>query len=96
MPGVALLSGWSPALFEVLQADGPRELTPLEVLRIELSHPRYERVRARVRAVVAAEEAAKAPAAGSVGGGGGAGGGEDGPAAEEEGAGGEARGMDVA
>ena len=49
-PGVALLSGWSPALFEVLLAEGPRELTPLEVLRIELSAPRYDVVRDRVRA----------------------------------------------
>jgi hypothetical protein len=97
-PGVALLSGWSPALFEVLQADGPRELTPLEVLRIELSHPRYECVRARVRAVVAAEEAAAASAGGGGGGGGvggaggagDAGGSDGGPGAEEEGAGEEA------
>jgi hypothetical protein len=49
-PGVALLSGWSPALFEVLLAEGPRELTPMEVLRIELSAPRYDVVRDRVRA----------------------------------------------
>jgi hypothetical protein len=47
--GVALLSGWSPALFEVLQSEGPRELTPLDVLRIELSNPRYNIVRERVR-----------------------------------------------
>jgi len=31
-------------------AEGPRELTPLEVLRIELSAPRYDVVRDRVRA----------------------------------------------
>jgi len=49
-PGVALLSGWSPALFEVLQSEGPRELTPMEVLRIELTNPRYDVVRERVRA----------------------------------------------
>ena len=48
-PGVAMLSGWSPTLFEVLQTDGPRELTAMEMLNIELGNPRYDMVRERVR-----------------------------------------------
>jgi hypothetical protein len=48
-PGVAMLSGWSPTLFEVLQTDGPRELTAMEMLNIELGNPRYDIVRERVR-----------------------------------------------
>jgi hypothetical protein len=54
-PGVIMLSGWSPSLFEVLQREGPREVTPLEMLREELEHPRYDRVRAAVDAAFAAE-----------------------------------------
>lgn len=45
-PGVIMLSGWSPALFDILQREGPRDITPLEALRMELAHPRYDRVRA--------------------------------------------------
>jgi hypothetical protein len=45
-PGVALLSGWSPAQFEILQTEGIRQMTPLEVLRAELDHTRYDPVRA--------------------------------------------------
>jgi Domain of unknown function (DUF2828) len=48
-PGVAMLSGWSPTLFEVLQTDGPRELTAMEMLNIELGNSRYDIVRERVR-----------------------------------------------
>jgi Domain of unknown function (DUF2828) len=47
-PGVIMLSGWSPALFDILQREGPRDITPLEALRMELAHPRYDRVRAVV------------------------------------------------
>lgn len=50
-PGVAMLSGWSAALFDILQREGPRELTPLEVLRTTLDAARYKPVR---DAVVAA------------------------------------------
>ena len=57
-PGVALLSGWSPALFQVLQTEGPRDLTPWEVLRIELDHPQYDVVRQQVRAADPAAAAA--------------------------------------
>ena len=49
-PGVAMLSGWSPALFKVIQEAGPRTMTPYEVLRHELDDPQYDRVRERVRA----------------------------------------------
>lgn len=52
-PGVALLSGWSAAQFKVLQNEGPRSLTPLEVLRIELDDPVYDPVRAAVAAASA-------------------------------------------
>jgi hypothetical protein len=47
-PGVALLSGWSPTQFEILQREGPRQMTASELLLAELEHPRYDRVRERV------------------------------------------------
>jgi hypothetical protein len=47
-PGVAMLSGWSAAQFKVLCEIGPRQLTPLEILRVELDTPQYDRVRERV------------------------------------------------
>ena len=47
--GVLTLSGWSPSLFQVLCEEGPRAITPMEVLRLQLDAPRYEPVRARVR-----------------------------------------------
>lgn len=47
--GVLTLSGWSPSLFKVLCAEGPRAITPLEVLRQILDDKRYDRVRCRVR-----------------------------------------------
>ena len=50
-PGVALLSGWSAAQFKVLQKEGPRSLTPMEVLRLELDDPMYDPVRAAVAVV---------------------------------------------
>jgi hypothetical protein len=49
-PGVGMLSGWSPTQFKVLLAEGPRAITPLEMLRLELDDPQYDRVRERVRA----------------------------------------------
>jgi len=52
VPGVAMLSGWSPAQFAVLQTEGPRQLTALETLRAELDHPRYDPVRTAVAAAV--------------------------------------------
>jgi hypothetical protein len=52
-PGVGFLSGWSATQFKVLQAEGPRLLTPLELLRVELDDPQYDRVRDRVRAFLA-------------------------------------------
>ena len=46
--GVLTLSGWSPSLFKVLCEEGPRAVTPLEVLRLQLDNPRYDPVRRRV------------------------------------------------
>jgi hypothetical protein len=46
--GVLTLSGWSPSLFKVLCEEGPRAVTPLEVLRLQLDNPRYDPVRQRV------------------------------------------------
>lgn len=48
VPGVAMLSGWSAAQFRVLQRE-VRQLTALEVLRLELDDPQYDRVRASFR-----------------------------------------------
>lgn len=48
-PGVAMLSGWSATQFDVLMKEGPRQITPAELLRIELENPAYDRVRQRVR-----------------------------------------------
>ena len=53
-PGVAMLSGWSPSQFEILQKEGPRQLTAYEILRMELDHPRYDLVRQRIRALSSA------------------------------------------
>lgn len=53
-PGVAMLAGWSAALFDVLQREGPRELTPLEILRTMLEGPRYKAVHDAVHAHFAA------------------------------------------
>ena len=52
-PGVAMLSGWSPSLFKVLQTRGVVEMTPEEALRIQLEDARYDLVRERVRAFYA-------------------------------------------
>jgi hypothetical protein len=49
VPGVAMLSGWSSAQFEVLQKDGPRQLTAYEMLRIELDDVKYDPVRTVVQ-----------------------------------------------
>jgi len=49
-PGVAMLSGWSAAQFKVLCEVGPRQLTPLEILRVELDDPQYDLVRRRLTA----------------------------------------------
>jgi len=47
--GVVMLSGWSPALFKVLQEKGIEVLTPLAALRLQLDDPMYEPVRVIVR-----------------------------------------------
>lgn len=53
-PGVAMLSGWSASQFEVLQKEGPRQMTAYEILRLELDDPKYMRVRDRIRSVLTA------------------------------------------
>jgi hypothetical protein len=50
-PGVAMLSGWSATQFEILQKEGPRQLTAYEMLRLELDDPKYERIRQRLRSL---------------------------------------------
>jgi hypothetical protein len=52
-PGVAMLSGWSPTQFEILQKEGPRQMTAYEVLRLELDDPKYQQVRERIRSLMA-------------------------------------------
>ena len=54
--GVAMLSGWSATQFKVLCDVGPRQLTALEILRVELDDPQYDRVRERVRAIFEKEK----------------------------------------
>jgi len=48
-PGVAMLSGWSPSQFKVLCEAGPKPLTPLDILRLELDDPQYDAVREALR-----------------------------------------------
>lgn len=48
--GVVMLSGWSPALFKVLQEKGVEIATPLDALRALLDDPMYDVVRGRIRA----------------------------------------------
>jgi hypothetical protein len=47
-PGVGMLSGWSPTQFAVLQKEGPRQITPYELLRLELDDAKYDPIRARL------------------------------------------------
>ena len=47
--GVVMLSGWSPALFKVLQEKGVEVLTPYAALRLQLDDPIYQPVRDLVR-----------------------------------------------
>jgi hypothetical protein len=51
--GVVMLSGWSPALFKVLQEKGVEVLTPYAALRLQLDDPMYQPVRDLVRKHVA-------------------------------------------
>lgn len=48
-PGVSLLSGWSPTQFKILMKEGPRQLTPLETIRLELDDPQYDLIRERLK-----------------------------------------------
>jgi hypothetical protein len=47
--GVVMLSGWSPALFKVLQEKGVEIATPLDALRALLDDPMYDCVRLKIR-----------------------------------------------
>jgi hypothetical protein len=60
VPGVAMLSGWSAAQFRVLQRE-VRQLTAMEVLRVELDDPMYDAVRTALRGP-ASETALRGPA----------------------------------
>jgi hypothetical protein len=53
--GVAMISGWSPSLFKVLQTEGAAAavMTPLKALRLQLDDVRYDPVRDRVKAFLA-------------------------------------------
>jgi hypothetical protein len=51
--GVIMLSGWSPALFKVIQETRVEVLTPMQGLRLQLDDPMYEIVRERLRSLVA-------------------------------------------
>ena len=47
--GVVMLSGWSPALFKVLQTKGVEIATPYDALRAQLDDEMYDEVRQRIR-----------------------------------------------
>jgi hypothetical protein len=48
--GVVMLSGWSPALFKVLQEKGVELMTPYAALRAQLDDPMYNDIRLAIRA----------------------------------------------
>jgi hypothetical protein len=50
--GVIMLSGWSPALFKVIQETRVEVLTPMQGLRLQLDDPMYEVVRQRLRSLM--------------------------------------------
>ena len=50
--GVIMLSGWSPALFKVIQEKPVDVLTPMAALRLQLDDPMYDAVRERLRALM--------------------------------------------
>jgi len=47
--GVIMLSGWSPALFKVIQETRVKVITPMDALRLQLDDPMYDAVRQRLR-----------------------------------------------
>jgi hypothetical protein len=49
--GVIMLSGWSPALFKVIQETRVEVLSPMAALRLQLDDPMYDVVRERLRAL---------------------------------------------
>ena len=51
--GVIMLSGWSPALFNILQETRVEVLSPMAALRLQLDDPMYTVVRKRVRELIA-------------------------------------------
>ena len=52
--GVIMLSGWSPALFKVIQETRVQVITPMDALRLQLDDPMYDAVRQRLRALMSA------------------------------------------
>jgi len=52
--GVIMLSGWSPALFKVIQETRVKVITPMDALRLQLDDPMYDAVRQRLRALMSA------------------------------------------
>ena len=53
--GVIMLSGWSPALFKVIQETRVEVITPMGALRLQLDDPMYDPVRLRLRALMSGE-----------------------------------------
>jgi hypothetical protein len=49
--GVIMLSGWSPALFKVIQETRVEVMSPMAALRLQLDDPMYNVVRERLRAL---------------------------------------------
>jgi len=49
-----MLSGWSPALFKVIQETRVKVITPMDALRLQLDDPMYDAVRQRLRALMSA------------------------------------------
>jgi hypothetical protein len=52
--GVIMLSGWSPALFKVIQETRVQVITPMDALRLQLDDPMYDAVRQRLRDLMSA------------------------------------------
>jgi hypothetical protein len=52
--GVIMLSGWSPALFKVIQETRVEVITPMDALRLQLDDPMYDAVRERLRTLMSA------------------------------------------
>ena len=53
--GVIMLSGWSTALFKVIQETRVEVITPMGALRLQLDDPMYDPVRLRLRGLMSGE-----------------------------------------